>query len=159
MAGELKAVDAAKNNVTLSTFSRADGKSEKSYSVAKDAKILRDGRDAKLADLEVGSKATLTLSLDQAAVVSIVAGIPQMSAPLKSVDTSKNTITVTIGGGRTEKQDKTYQVVKDAKITIDGKDARHTDLKAGAILTLAVTDGSTVTEIRMVARRDRNQNE
>ena len=158
VAGTLQAVDADKLSVTVSTFNHRDGAGEKTLPVAKDAKILRDGKAAQLADLKKGNKATLTLSADQKTVVSISAGTPPLSAPLKSVDASKNTISVTVGT-RAAKEDKTYQVAKDAKITIDGKEAKLADLKEGTLLSLAVIDGNTVIEVRTASRRDRKQDE
>ncbi|MCI0379857.1 MAG: hypothetical protein L0215_19930, partial [Gemmataceae bacterium] len=159
VTGKLEAVDAAANTVTLSTTRRPEGKTEKTYSLAKDVKVMRDRKEAKLADLKKGSQATLTLTADQKTVVSINIASPTIAAPLKSADAAKNTITVIVGGGRAEKQDKTYQVAKDVKVTIDGKDAQLADLKAGAMLTIVVDEANTVTQIRTAARRDRNQDE
>ncbi|MCI0640199.1 MAG: RNA polymerase sigma factor [Gemmataceae bacterium] len=159
VTGKLEAVDAAANTVTLSTSRRPEGKTEKTYTLAKDVKVMRDRKEAKLADLKKGSQASLTLSADQKTVLSISVASPTIAAPLKSADATKNTITVTIGGGRAEKQDKTYQVAKDAKVTIDGKDATVADLKAGAMLTIVVDEANTITQIRTAARRDRNQDE
>src|SRR5262249_39471945 len=72
VAGTLETVDADKHTVTVSTFSRADGQStERTFPLAKDAKILRDGKEAKLSDLKKGGRATLTLSPDQKTVLSL----------------------------------------------------------------------------------------
>jgi hypothetical protein len=156
VAGELEAVDADKKRVTIATFKRGEGKSEKTFSVAKDAKILRDGKEAKLGDLKTGSKATLKLTADQKTVVSISVDSPPLSAPLKSVDASKNTITVIVGA-RGAKEDKTYQVAKDAKITIDGQEAKLADLSAGTSITFTLNSSDTVIQVRTQAQRDRKQ--
>jgi hypothetical protein len=158
VSGKLEAVDADKNSVTLATFKRGEGKTEKTYAVAKDAKIIRDGNDAKLSDLKQGSQATLKLSEDQKTVVAINAGTQPVSAPLKAVDASKNTITVTVGN-RIAKEDKTYQVLKDAKILIDGKEGKLSDLKVGAPIQFIVGEGNTVSQVKTQARRDRKQDE
>jgi len=158
VTGKLEAVDAEKNSVTLATFKRGEGKTEKTYSVAKDARIVRDGNEAKLADLKQGSQATLKLSEDQKTVVGINAGTQPTSAPLKAVDASKNTITVTVGN-RVAKEDKTYQVLKDAKIMIDGKEGKLADLKVGAPIQFIVGEGNTVSLVKTQARRDRKQDE
>ncbi|MCI0681808.1 MAG: RNA polymerase sigma factor [Gemmataceae bacterium] len=158
VAGKLEAVDADKGSVTISTFKRGEGRSEKTYVVAKDAKIVRDGKEAKLTDLKRGSQTTLRLAADQKTVVGIRAGTPPMTGPLKAVDAANNTIIVTVSG-RPQRQEKTFQVAKDAKITIDGKDAKLSDLKPGATIILVATDGNTITEIRTGARRDRKRDE
>jgi hypothetical protein len=159
VSGKLESVDAGQSSVIVSTFSRADGRSEKTYEVAKDAKILQHGKEAKLGDLKKGNQIALTLSADQKTVVSIIVGTPPTSAPLKSVDAGQNTITVIIGGGRREKQDKTYQVAKDAKIIIDGKEAKLTDLKEGAVLRLSVDEGNTIIHVQTQTPGRRKPNE
>jgi hypothetical protein len=159
VSGKLETIDAGKNSVIVSTFTRAEGRSEKTYEVAKDAKILQHGKEAKLSDLKKGNQTTLTLSADQKTVVSIIVGTPPSSAPLKSVDAEKNTITVITGGGRREKQDKTYQVAKEAKIIVDGKDAKLTDLKEGAMLRLSVDEDDTVIQVQTQAPGRRKRSE
>jgi hypothetical protein len=159
VSGKLETIDAGKNSVVVSTFSRAEGRSEKTFEVSKDAKIVQHGKEAKLSDLKKGDQTTLTLSTDQKTVVSIVVGTPPSSVPLKSVDAEKNTITVVTGGGRREKQDKTYQVAKDAKITIDGKEAKLTDLKEGAVLRLSVDEEDKVTQVQTQAPGRRKRSE
>jgi hypothetical protein len=155
VAGTLQTVDAEKNSVTLSIFSRTDGQStDKTFQVLKDARILRDGKQAKLSDLKKGGRATLTLSADQQTVVSISVAGPTISAPLKSADAGKNTLTVTVEG-RQGKQDKTYTVAKDARVTIDGKEAKLADLKAGTVLLLtsSADDASMLVLIQTSGRR------
>ena len=91
------------------------------------------------------------------AVVSISVTGGTFSAPLKSVDAAKNTLTVTVDS-RQGKVDKVYQVAKDAKVTVDGKEAKLADLKAGAtlIFTQSVEDANTVIQIQ-TPRARRNQ--
>lgn len=158
-SGKLEEVDTVKNTVTISTFRRGDGASSKTFALAKDAKIQRDGKDAKLGDLKKGSQATLKLSADEKTVVSLSVASPALSAPLKSVDADKNTITITVGP-RGAKEDKTLKVAKEAKIVIDGKDAKLGDLKAGAPVGLIVDDGDMVIQIRSATtRREREKEE
>jgi RNA polymerase sigma factor (sigma-70 family) len=155
VAGTLQGVDADKNRVTISIFSRRDAvTTEKSYDVSRDAKILRDGKEAKLAALKKGGRATLTLSADQKIVVGITVTGSTLFAPLKSADAEKNTVTITVET-RQGKQDRTYSVAKDARVTVDGKEARLADLKAGTMLsfTLSAEDGNTVIQIQTPRRR------
>ncbi len=154
VGGSLQSVDTAKNTVTIKISNRRTGPMEKTFELAKDIAILRDGKAAKLSDLKPGGRVALKLSADQKTVVGISVVGSTVQAPLKSVDAAKNTITITTET-RQGKVDKTFQVAKDAKVTVDGKDAKLADLKAGAtvLLTLSAEDGNTVIQVRTPSRR------
>jgi RNA polymerase sigma factor (sigma-70 family) len=156
VAGKLESIDAS--SVTIGYFKRGEGAVSKTYTLAKDIKISRDGKDAKLADLKKGVQVSLKLSADQKSAVAITFDTPAVSAPLKSVDANKNTITVTVGP-RGAKEDKTYDVAKDAKIVIDGKESKLADLRTGGVIAFAVNDTNAVTLIRTSTRKDRNPDE
>jgi RNA polymerase sigma factor (sigma-70 family) len=159
VSGKLDTVDADKRSVTITTPppKRGEAPTAKTFPLGKDAKIQRDGKDVKLADLKKGTQATLTLSKDQATVVSLSVTSPGVSGPVKSLDVEKYTITITVGN-RAGKEDKTYQVAKDAKIVIDGKDGRLADLKVGATVSLIMSEANTVTQVRSATgRRPRNE--
>ena len=82
VAGKLTAV--AADSVTLEIVKRGEDATSKTFTLAKDAKIVRNGKDAKLADLKKGSQVTLTLSNDQKTAVSISAadrGDPPANPP------------------------------------------------------------------------------
>ena len=78
LPGLLKTVDPAKGTITVATFvARGENPEEKTYTVAKDARIMFEGNLVKLADIKIdgdGSPAQLQLSLDQNNVQSIVVG-------------------------------------------------------------------------------------
>ena len=77
LPGQIRAVDAAAGTVTIARVSRGENLDSKTLPVAKDARIVIDGVEAKLADIKVsdtGPFATLRLSLDQKTVQSILAG-------------------------------------------------------------------------------------
>ncbi|HKB42697.1 MAG TPA: hypothetical protein VKD72_40080, partial [Gemmataceae bacterium] len=159
VAGKLEAVDADKLSVTISTFTRQTGAStDKSYPVAKDAKVMQDGKEVKLGELKKGARATLMLSADQKSVVSVSVSGNTTQVPLKAVDADKNTITIT-AETRQGKVDRTYQVAKDAKVTVDGKEARLADLKAGTVmlLTFSAEDANTIVQVRTPTRRERQE--
>ncbi len=161
VAGKLEAADADKSTVTVSTFTRATGVStDKTLPVAKDATIVQDGKKAKLEELKKGARATLTLSPDQKTVVSISVAGNTTQAPLKAVDAEKSTVTIT-AETRQGKVDRTFQVAKDAKVTLDGKQAKLADVKAGTIvvMTFSAAEANTVIQIRTPTRRDREENE
>lgn len=77
LPGQIKSVDAANGTVTvLSRVARGENPEEKTYPVAKDARIVIDGNEVKLADLkgdDNGRFVMLRLSLDQKSVQSIMA--------------------------------------------------------------------------------------
>lgn len=75
VVGMLKAVDADKGLITIAIFkARGEAPEEKSYAVAKDARVNIDGNPANLGDLKVadnGPPVQLRLSLDQKTVQSV----------------------------------------------------------------------------------------
>lgn len=74
----IKAVDSANGTVTVATrFGRGENPEEKTFPVAKDARIVADGNEIKLTDIKVsdnGPFAALRLSLDQKTIQSIQVG-------------------------------------------------------------------------------------
>jgi hypothetical protein len=66
----IKAVDAKASTITVTTRTR-EGQAEKTYNVAKDAKVTVDGQAKTLADLAAGTQVTLTLSADKTKVSEI----------------------------------------------------------------------------------------
>lgn len=79
ISGAIKAVDADKHTITVLTGRNRDGTpaEEKTLPVAKDARIIIDGKESKLADVkadENGHPAGLKLSLDQKVVHTIWVG-------------------------------------------------------------------------------------
>ncbi len=156
VAGKLESIDAGA--VTISTLKRGEAPVSKTYTLAKDAKIQRDGKDAAIGDLRKGSQATLKLTADQKTAVSVSVGSQGTSAPLKAIDAAKRTITVTIGT-RLVKEDKTFDVAKDAKIMIDGKESGLADLKQGAVVQFFVNDSNTITMVRTATAKVRRQDQ
>jgi small nuclear ribonucleoprotein (snRNP)-like protein len=159
--GKLESVDADRNIVTVSNFSRRDAqKTERTYPLARNVKVLRDGKEAKLRDLKKGGQVILTMSADQKSVASISVANATVSVHVKSVDATQNTITHSVET-RQGKQDRTYQVSKDARILIEGKEIKLADLKPGTavVLTLSVEDANTVVQIRTPTRRGGEEND
>jgi hypothetical protein len=75
----IKAVDANKGTVTAAlSFGRGEGGEEKTYALAKDARVTIDGSESKVSDIKVtgdGPVAMLRLSLDQKVVQAVTIGI------------------------------------------------------------------------------------
>lgn len=153
LVAKLEAIDAAKRTVTISIFSRKDGEStEKTFPLAKDAQIKKDGVAAKLTDLKAGARATLQLSPDETRVLSISVVGRTFSGDF--FDAGKKTIVITVearGGVFTKS---THPLAKEVKVDIDGKAASLSDLREGMSLSLTTAAGSE--EIILIqSRKDR----
>ncbi len=142
--GVIKAVDAGKQTITLTTAAtRRDqgAANEQTFTVAANAEVLVEDerpfhfypvREAKLSDLPVGSIASLRLSPDQTTAMVVRAEGPSVSGALKGIDPTKGSVVIVIGSGRgTDAEERTYTVAKDARIWVDGAEAKLADLKAG----------------------------
>ena len=74
LPGQIRAVDATAGTITIARVSRGENLDTKTLPVAKDARIVIDGVETKLADIKItdtGPFVTLRLSLDQKTVQSI----------------------------------------------------------------------------------------
>jgi RNA polymerase sigma factor (sigma-70 family) len=129
--GALLAVDDAKRTITITVFSRGEGQAEKTFPVAKDAKVLKDGAPVKLKDLKRG-RATLELKDDKVVSISVVGATTQGAF----FDAGKKTITLTIKTVRSGEKTATFTLAKAVKVTIGDKAATLQDLKEGAKVTL-----------------------
>lgn len=80
LTGLLKAVDPVKNTITIAIPKNRIEADEKTLVLAKDARIVSDGVETKLANLKVGDNGLLLqlrLSIDQKMVQAVRAGQPQ----------------------------------------------------------------------------------
>jgi RNA polymerase sigma factor (sigma-70 family) len=126
VGGVVKAVDTSRNTLTIHLGKKSPG--EKTYRLAKDAKVfLDDGtgdrlgfQEGKPADLAAG--VSVTLRLFKGKVVRLWAEGPTVEGILKKVDTTRNTITATVTPTKGKPAvDRTFAVANNAKIVIDGK--------------------------------------
>jgi len=143
VGGIVKSVDAGKRQITLTNSGNRRGDDtpeEHTYTVAAGADLFfEDGKprhfvmkEGKLADLPAGAVAMLRLSPDQTEATMIRAEGPSVGGLFKVADPKKNTITLIVrpARGDTPEEDKTFELAAHARITIDGKEAKLTDLKA-----------------------------
>lgn len=83
LSGQVKAVDAGKNTITVTVVDKKQQQSsDKTYAVAPDAHVMLPGNDkskngGKLADLAAGTPVTLRLTLDQKTVLGIAVQGPK----------------------------------------------------------------------------------
>jgi RNA polymerase sigma factor (sigma-70 family) len=106
-----------KNQLTL-----ADKEGERSFNVgAKTRVLLDDGREGKLSDLIDGTQVWGKLSANKAEIIGTLrAEGPSFHGRVKGVDTTNNTVTLTVGGkGGTGGEDKTFTVSRDTRIVTE----------------------------------------
>jgi hypothetical protein len=148
----VKEVDLEKNTITFEDDAPVAEAAGKTFLLAKNARIVIDGKPATLAQLPKSAVVTLKLFVDQKAVRSIEAGGPPVfGALVKAVDVEKNTITfddenqVSRNAGLAGK---TLAVAKDASILIDGKPGKLAGISKGANLNLGLSaDRQTIRRI------------
>jgi hypothetical protein len=159
VSGELQSVDTDKNTVTISIFSRAEGEStNKTYPVSKDAKVVRDGKEAKLADLKNVGRVTIKLSEDQSTAIAITT--IARTATGEFFDAGKKTITIIIDTARQGKKKSMFTLAPDTKVTIAGKAARLEDLKEGTTVVLTLSaDEANVIQVNAPATAGRGRKE
>jgi RNA polymerase sigma factor (sigma-70 family) len=141
LSGLLKAIDPDKRTLTVTSGAgRGEAVEEQTVTIARDALVVVDDgkgrllsrKEARLADVPVGAAVALKFSADQTVVMAVRAEGATLFGVLKGVDPAKETITISMPRGRGEDADeKTVVVVRDARITLDGKEVKLADLKAG----------------------------
>ena len=149
--GTLARVDPDKSSVTItiSKFDRQTGEgteTEKTFIVAREARILQDDAPAKLADLKKDNPTTV--KLDRTTVVSISVDGGTAQAEFRSFNADRNTIVVFAGRNHTRR---VYHLLKETRVLGEGdKVLRIQDLKAGTTirLTLSVEDDNTAVRIQ-----------
>jgi hypothetical protein len=162
----VKSVDVAGNRIVVTTREKGKMGVEKTFTLAKDAKVmLNDGRtkgdpgkEAKLADLTEGTGVVLQLSADQKSVLGITVGPASIHTGVKAVDLASKTITV-LYKDASGPQEKTFLLGKDAKVLLnDGlvkgvkdQEGKLDELTAGTgvVLKVSALDQKTVLEIRV----------
>jgi RNA polymerase sigma factor (sigma-70 family) len=128
--GLVEAVDVAKRVVTIPRF-----KVSGTHKLAADAQVVIDGKAASLANL----KPNMHVSLQMSAVkntpdVAVTASGPKVEGVVKNLNAEKNTIGVSIPSVQVTAE--CVPVAVDAKVVIDGKQGKLSDLKAGMRVTL-----------------------
>jgi hypothetical protein len=139
--GSVKAVDAAKNTLTL----HDKVEKEKTYNLMKDAAVFLDGKGEvkKLADVPVEAVVDLKLLADQKTVREIRAYGPTLTGSVAG-NAGNDSLTL-----RDKEGEKTFAVAKDARILIEGiKEGKLTDLIDGTVAQARLSvDKSTVLEL------------
>ena len=122
---------------------------EKTFTLAKDAKVRlqhglkKESKDGTAADLLEGTTVTVELSVDKKSVLSISVHPGSVSGSVKSVDATKNALTITLKS-KAGAEDKTFTLLPEAKIALDDGLGKKGDApKEGKLAD--VSEGSPVT--------------
>ncbi|HEV3145567.1 MAG TPA: sigma-70 family RNA polymerase sigma factor [Gemmataceae bacterium] len=116
------AVDPANLTITFDANARASV-AGKTFSVAKDALLVVDGRPGTLTEIPPGALVSARFRVDKATVGTIHANGPALSGVAKSLDIANYSVTV---------DNKTYPVAKDALVVVDGKQCPLAAVPVGA---------------------------
>jgi RNA polymerase sigma factor (sigma-70 family) len=122
---------------------------DKSFKLAANAKVTINGKEAKASDLKAGDKATLVKTSDNSAILVVTAGTKvgdgekpgekpgakpdtpkNVGQLVAGVDANANTVSITVKGKETP-----IKLATNAKVFIDGKDAKLADIPKGAYVT------------------------
>lgn len=150
ISGTIKAVDAGKGRLTVSSPTKGGGTKEENVATDNETKVFLDGKEAALSDLKVGQPVAVKFNPDRTVALGVSVEGPAITGELKSVDQAKNTIEVKVNThpdptnkSKTVAEDKTYKVADDAHLMIPGqKKATLADLKAGnAVMVRISADG------------------
>ena len=169
--GTLKQVDAAGHTLTLQVgaFVRQQPTGElQTITIAPDAEIVvDDGRgrrtslkEARLADLDPGALATITLSLDRKQARAVLAEGASLYGTVKSWDAASRSLVLTGGAARGDaaSEEMKLSVAEDALILLDdGRDRRLSlkpgkaaDIQVGALVLARLSaDQGRVMQIRL----------
>lgn len=152
----LTAIDTAKNTVSF----QIDGDGVPftvSLDVNKEARIILDGFPAGLADIPLGRKLYLDMSLDKKSVIAVESDSDPADLPAlaKSYDATAQTLLVEVdagfeqsGGRFSRRVTLSLPVTMDTKVRFKGTDVKLTDLKEGMQLRIKLTaDRKTVTSV------------
>lgn len=138
--GQIKAVDATKNTLTISqSAGREAAAEEKMYNVATDAEIAADDgrgrrfsiKEVRLGELTQGAIVTAWLSLDRSTVQAMMAEGPSLFGTIKAIDAGKKTITVVVRQPRGDDaaEEKTMVLASDAVVLLDDGRGRRLSVK------------------------------
>ncbi len=131
VSGVVKTVDADKDTLTVSH------QGDKTFTVAKDATIVINGRPGNLTNLPIKAFVTLGLLADQKTAQSIEAVGPNVGGVLKAVHAANNTITFENKEPDGSIRLRTFSVTKTAMIQIDGRPSKLADVPVGAGISLS----------------------
>jgi RNA polymerase sigma factor (sigma-70 family) len=156
LSGFVGTVDAKAGTITLLRMGEG-GLREDTFKLAADGKVVVDGKEVKLDAVPKGTTAELNIvsfaregggfgetseiTVDGAKVVWVVK------------EAGASTVTL-LGGGRTARlPDRVIKLATNAKVVIDGKPAKPTDLQPGDVATIVLNANHAATSVSVGTKR------
>jgi RNA polymerase sigma factor (sigma-70 family) len=142
-AGKVASVDAKQSTIMVATKGD-NGVVERMFKVAPDAKVFVDGKEAKLADVPKNSTAALIIAAGKEGALPTATEVRATGQSFVAVIAKVDASSVTFEG---EKQMRVIKSGADTKVTINGKDAKLADLKAGdkVMVTMKADESAALT--------------
>src|SRR5262249_6822 len=148
VTGLVKAGDGAQNTITVTISAKGEPDVDRTFPVAKTTPVSIDDGKPKdkakpaeargIADLPIGAQVTLRWPPDGRSVVAVRGEGGHVHGSVKAVDAAKNTLTL----HDKVQEEKTYGVMKDAGVFLDGK---------GEVKKLADVPVEAVVELKLLA--------
>jgi hypothetical protein len=137
--GIVQAKNPGKHTLTIKRIDHGFGgdlvsESASAVPVAKEVRVTIDHKAATFDDLKPGMTVALQLSAVKELVLVVQAYGARVDGVLKVVDAGKHTVSVNILSAQMTAEG--VPVARDAKVMIDGKEGRLSDLRAGMRVTL-----------------------
>ncbi len=134
--GVIRTINTDTNTISV----RSDAGEVEAYTINKNIAVMVDGKQAGIADLEVGQEVVITFSNDALYSIDIVSGEEDENtyvAVYKGKNTNADGTTVKFTTLDTN-ESKAYLLANDATITYDGEDINVSGLKAGDYVFVTV---------------------
>jgi RNA polymerase sigma factor (sigma-70 family) len=149
LGGKVASVDAKERTITLAV--KGDGGVvEKVFPVAEGVKVFIDGKEAKLADVPKNSTAWFAAAPPKEGELPVIAELRIAGALAVGVVKEVTATDIALEG---EKKPLSFKITADTSVTINGKDAKATDLKAGDRVQITPkTSGPTALTIAAVTK-------
>jgi hypothetical protein len=160
-SGTLKSVDAAKGTITIAATKR-DASIDRTYTIAKNVKVVVDGSEGTLADLKNGFHVNVKLGDDKTTAVAVGCEGPTLVGEFKSVAADKKSVLIAVKvlADKTDKssakvEEKSVKIGDDLRVVIDGqKKASLADLKVGSNVAVRISaDGARAIAISSPGKR------
>jgi RNA polymerase sigma factor (sigma-70 family) len=128
--GVLKTVDAKKGTVTLTVAPKGQPAKDRTFRLAREARVEIDGRASKVADLPTEALVSLQLSPDLATAVALRAEGPTILGVVKGTG-AKDGVTIA-----TKTDEQTYSLAGNVRVLIDeAREGKITELIDGSVLS------------------------
>ncbi|HVL12279.1 MAG TPA: sigma-70 family RNA polymerase sigma factor [Gemmata sp.] len=125
--GKVASVDAKRNTITIA-FKGDGGIVERIVELTADAKVFIDGNPGKLADVPVNSTAAIVVAVAREKELAQVSELRVTGQTVNGVVAKVEASGLTLDG---EKVARTIPLAAGTKVTVNGRDAKAADLKAG----------------------------